>query len=176
MNSRRAIYPGSFDPVHWGHIDIAKRAAVLFDNLIVAVYNRPNKKLLFPAETRVALAREAFAEISNIEVFPYDGLTTEFAKAKGAQVLVRGLRVISDFELEYQMALTNKQLEPAMETICLMTGQEYAFLTGSIVKELFMLGGDVSSMVPPHVQRALLEKRAAAKSQDQAIQLVSLRD
>ena len=107
MSPRVAIYPGSFDPVHWGHIDIAKRAAVLFDRLIVAVYNRPNKKLLFSAAERVVLAREALCEVANIEVCPYGGLTTEFAKSRGAQVLVRGLRVISDFELEYQMALTN---------------------------------------------------------------------
>ena len=176
MSPRVAIYPGSFDPVHWGHIDIAKRAAVLFDRLIVAVYNRPNKKLLFSAAERVALAREALCEVANIEVCPYGGLTTEFAKSKDAQVLVRGLRVISDFELEYQMALTNNQLEPGMETICLMTRQEYAFLTGSIIKEIFMLGGDVSSLVPPHVQQALACKRAEASCTDESIQLVSLRD
>ncbi|MEA3309141.1 MAG: pantetheine-phosphate adenylyltransferase [Chloroflexota bacterium] len=173
---RIAIYPGSFDPVHWGHIDIARRAATLFDHLIVAVYNRPNKRLLFPAEVRVELAREALSDVPNIEVSPYGGLTTAFAQASGAQVLVRGLRVVSDFELEYQMALTNNQLAPGIETICLMTRKEYAFLTGSIIKEIFRLGGDVSSMVPPYVQQALLRKRAVAAPQDEAIQLVSLRD
>ena len=157
---RIAIYPGSFDPIHLGHMDITKRAAALFDKLIVAVYDRPNKQLLFSAEERVALAREALASVPNVKVQTYGGLTARHAKAVGAKALVRGLRVISDFEREYQMALTNNQLWPEIETICLMTRQDYAFLTASIVKEVFMLGGDVSSLVAPNVQIALTEKRA----------------
>ncbi len=157
---RIALYPGSFDPIHLGHMDIARRAAALFDRLIVAVYARPNKKLLFSAQERVAMASEALASVPNVEVRTYGGLTARYAKSIGAKVLVRGLRVISDFELEYQMALTNNQLWPEIETICLMTRQDYAFLTASIVKEVFMLGGDVSSLVAPNVHRALMERRS----------------
>ncbi|MGC9357842.1 MAG: pantetheine-phosphate adenylyltransferase [Anaerolineae bacterium] len=173
---RVAVYPGSFDPIHLGHMDIARRAAKLFDRLIVAVYSRPNKRLLFTAQERVVLAREALRDVPNIEVQPYGGLTTEFAESVGARVLVRGLRVISDFEMEYQMALTNKQLAPEIETICLMTRDEYAFLTGSIVKEIYMLGGDVSSLVLPHVLRALERKRDQSSRPDQTIEVVSIRD
>ncbi|MFP4346010.1 MAG: pantetheine-phosphate adenylyltransferase [Anaerolineales bacterium] len=172
---RMAVYPGTFDPIHFGHINVARRAAALFDHLIVAIYARPNKNLLFQVEERVALARQALHGTSNIEVRPYRGLTVHFAQAVGAQVLVRGLRAISDFELEYQMALTNNQLAPEMETICLMTHEDFAFMTGSIVKEIFMLGGDVSGMVPPHVQEALQRKRDE-RGEDEDINVVSLRD
>ena len=173
---RIAIYPGSFDPIHLGHMDIAKRAAALFDKLIVAVYDRPNKELLFSVEERVTLAREALASAANIEVRTYGGLTARYAKSVGAKVLVRGLRVISDFELEYQMALTNNQLWPEIETICLMTRQDYAFLTASIVKEVFMLGGDVSTLVAPNVWRALVEKRLNLSEAEEGWSLNSLRD
>jgi pantetheine-phosphate adenylyltransferase len=159
MEEKIAIYPGSFDPMHYGHIDIAQRAASLFDKLIVAVYDRPNKRLRFDVGVRVALARQALKDVPNVEVRAYSGLTTDFALKQGAQVLVRGLRVISDFEYEYQMALTNNQLAPSIETICLMTHQENAFLTASIVKEIFDMGGDVSNFVPPHVEAALAGKR-----------------
>ncbi len=173
---RMAIYPGSFDPIHLGHMDIAKRAASLFEHLIVAIYRRPNKNVLFSIEERMALAQEALQDVDNIEVRPYSGLTVEFARNAGADVLVRGLRVISDFELEYQMALTNNQLAAEIETICLMTRQEYAFLTASIVKEVCMLGGDVSVMVAPHVQRALHKKREALSRPGDSVAIVSLRD
>jgi pantetheine-phosphate adenylyltransferase len=173
---RIAIYPGSFDPIHLGHMDIAKRAAALFDKLIVAVYDRPNKELLFSVEERVTLAREALASAANIEVRTYGGLTARYAKSVGAKVLVRGLRVISDFELEYQMALTNNQLWPEIETICLMTRQDYAFLTASIVKEVFMLGGDVSTLVAPNVWQALVEKRSNLSEAEEGWSLNSLRD
>lgn len=161
-----ALYPGSFDPLHYGHVDIARRAAALFEHLIIAVYSRPNKRLWFSVAERVAFIQEALQDIPNIEVRPYSGLTTAFADAVGAQVLVRGLRVISDFELEYQMALTNKALTPHIETICLMTRQEHAFLSASIVKEVCLLGGDVSALVPPHVLRALLAARERHQAPD----------
>ncbi|MGC9521480.1 MAG: pantetheine-phosphate adenylyltransferase [Anaerolineae bacterium] len=156
---RIAIYPGSFDPVHNGHVDIAQRAALLFDRLVVAIYARPDKSLLFSVAERVALAKEVFRSEGNVEVRPYDGLTVDMAHQLGAQVLVRGLRVISDFEREYQMALMNQQLSSGVETVCLMTRYEYAFVSASLVKEVFMAGGDVSGMVPPVVLKALQEKR-----------------
>ncbi len=158
MSVRVALYPGSFDPIHYGHIDIAQRAAHLFDRLIVAVYDRPHKSLLFTTEERVALAREALRDLPNVEVHGYSGLTVEFARSVGAQVLVRGLRVISDFELEYQMALTNQQLCPEMDTICLMTRHKYTFISSSMLKEVFGAGGDISQMAPPVVQVAMERK------------------
>ena len=158
---RIAIYPGSFDPIHRGHMDIACRAAALFDQLIVAIYARPDKSLLFTIDERVDLARTVLASCDNVKVQPYEGLTVDFARSLGAQTLVRGLRVISDFEREYQMALMNQQLSGDVETVCLMTSYEYAFVSASLVKEVFMAGGDVTSMVDPLVLEALREKRAS---------------
>ncbi|HID89914.1 MAG TPA: pantetheine-phosphate adenylyltransferase [Anaerolineae bacterium] len=172
----RAIYPGTFDPIHLGHMDIAARATEIFDHLIVAVYERPAKNLLFTAEERVALAREALKDLPNVEVKAYDGLTVEFARQVGAKAIVRGLRVISDFELEYQMALTNRQLAPEVEFVCLMTRQEYAFLSSSILKEVALLGGDVSGMAPPNVVAVLARKRAELERKNGPVPLVSLRD
>lgn len=171
---RVALYPGSFDPIHYGHIDIAQRAAALFDKLIVAVYDRPNKSLFFSAEERVALAQAALQDFDNIEVCRYAGLTVTFARAVGAQTLVRGLRVISDFELEYQMALTNRQLCPDVETICLMTRQDHAFISASVAKEVFMAGGDTTFMMPPVVAQALARKRELLGADTPLVRLVSL--
>ncbi len=171
-----AVYPGTFDPIHLGHVDIAARAASIFDSLVVAVYNRPAKNLLFTVEERVALAREALASFPNIRVVSYGGLTVEFARQVGAQAIVRGLRVISDFELEYQMALTNRQLASEIEVVCLMTRQSHAFLSSSIVKEIALLDGDVSNMVSPHVAAALAIKRDERAARQEPIPLVSLRD
>lgn len=154
-----ALYPGSFDPIHYGHMDIAQRAASLFDALIVGIYDRPDKGLMFDCEERVALARAVLAPYENVRVSAYSGLTVDFARSRGVRVLVRGLRVISDFEYEYQMALTNQQLCEEVETICLMTRHEYAFLSASIVKEVFLAGGDISTMVHPKVESALERKR-----------------
>lgn len=170
-----ALYPGTFDPIHLGHVDIATRAAQLFERLIVGVYDRPNKKVLFTTEERVALAREALAHLPNVEVRAYQGLTVAFAQAMGARVLIRGLRVISDFELEYQLALTNQQLAPGLESVCLMTRQEHAFLSSSIVKEVFLLGQSVEGMVPEHV-RVALEKKRLGMDNSADVPVVSLRD
>ena len=171
-----ALYPGTFDPIHFGHMDIAIRAAGIFDELVVAVYDRPAKSVLFTVEERVALARQALANMPNLRVVPYGGLTVEFARRIGARAIVRGLRVISDFELEYQMALTTVQLAPELDFVCLLTRQAHAFLSSSIVKEIALLNGDVSGMVPPHVATALAEKRRERDQNHELVPLVSLRD
>lgn len=171
-----AVYPGTFDPIHFGHIDIATRAADIFDKLVLAVYERPMKNLMFSIEERVALAEEALAHLPNVRVGQYGGLTVEFAQQIEAQVIVRGLRVISDFELEYQMALTNRQLASEIETVCLMTNQDHAFLSSSILKEIVMLEGDASGMAPPHVIQALERKRAERRRGNKPVPLISLRD
>ena len=172
-----AIYPGTFDPVHNGHIDIATRAAKLFDHLTVAIYARPLKNLLFTTAERKAMLERSLAGVSNISVATYRQLTVDFATEISAQVIVRGLRVISDFELEFQMALTNKKLASEIEFVCLMTNQEYAFLSASTVKEIAMLGGCVDGMVPSHVAEAMRAKFEAPENQEAGrIRLVSLRD
>jgi len=153
-----AVYPATFDPIHYGHLDIIQRAAAIFDEVIVGVYDRPLKNLLFDVSERLALVREAVADIPRVRVTSYSGLTVDFAREVGAQVILRGLRVVSDFELEWRMALTNKQLAPELEVLCLMTNREYAFLSSSIVREVALLNGDVSSMVPTHIVRALARK------------------
>jgi pantetheine-phosphate adenylyltransferase len=150
-----AIYPGSFDPVHNGHIDIALRAAVIFEKLIVAVYARPYKDVLFTVTERAEMFREALQDTSNIEVCEYDCLTVDLAKQLDAQAIVRGMRMSSDFDLEYQMALTNKALDTGIETVCLFTNLNRAFLSSSTVKQVAIAGGDVSGMVPEHVRQAL---------------------
>lgn len=170
----RALFPASFDPIHYGHIDIATRAAAIFDELVVGVYERPSKSLLFTPEERLALVREALQHLPNVTVMAYGGLTVDFARRIGARVIVRGLRVVSDFELELQMALTNKQLAPEIEVVCLMTSRDYAFISSSIVREIALLGGDVSAMVPPHVARALAAKAAARAGE--TVPIVSIRE
>jgi pantetheine-phosphate adenylyltransferase len=172
-----AIYPGTFDPVHNGHIDITKRAASLFDHVTVAVYARPMKSLLFTAAERKAMIERALRPVPNVTVATYNKLTVEFARDVGAQTIVRGLRVISDFELEFQMALTNKKLAPDIEFVCLMTSQEYAFISASTVKEIVMLGGCVDGLVPAHVARAIEAKFSQSGCDGEvAVELVSLRD
>lgn len=173
----RAIYPGTFDPVHNGHVDIATRAAGLFEHLTVAIYARPLKNLLFSTQERMTMIEDALGHIPNLSVTTYNQLTVDFARGVGAQAVVRGLRVISDFELEFQMALTNKKLAPEIEFVCLMTSQDYAFLSASTVKEIAMLGGCVDGMVPKHVVEALRVKFEAPGGQGaDSVRLVSLRD
>ena len=153
-----AIYPGTFDPVHEGHIDIAARAAGMFDHLTVAVYARPLKNLLFTTEEREAMLARALGHIPNISVATYRQLTVEFARQIGAQVIVRGLRVISDFELEFQMALTNRTFAGDVETVFIMTSPAYSFLSARLVKESAMLGQDVTAFVPESVGARLRGK------------------
>ncbi len=154
----RALFPGTFDPVHYGHIDIATRAARLFDEVVVAVYDRPLKSLLFLPEERIALVTQALQDKPRIRVVSYSGMTVDFCRQIGAQVIVRGLRVFSDFEFEFRMALANHRLAPDIESIAFITDEEHTFLSSSTVREIASLGGDVSSMVPSYVNAALKNK------------------
>ena len=154
----RAIFPGTFDPIHYGHINIAKRAARIFDEIVIAVFDKPIKSLLFSPETRIELAQRAFAEADKISVMGYNSLTVDLCKKINAQIIVRGLRVFSDFEYEFRMALANQRLAPDLEMIAFMTHEEYTFLSSSTVKEIAALDGDVTSMVPPFVNQALQKR------------------
>lgn len=153
-----ALYPGSFDPVTKGHIDVAERAASLFEELIVAIYDAPPKHLLFSTEERVELMRKALSHIPNVRVDSFSGLTVEFAKKVKADVIVRGLRVSSDFEREFEMALMNRKLAPELEMVCFMTDVQYEFVSSSLLKEICKLGGSIEDFVPEHVAAALREK------------------
>ncbi|MFZ5910136.1 MAG: pantetheine-phosphate adenylyltransferase [Chloroflexota bacterium] len=154
----RALFPGTFDPIHYGHIDIANRASRLFDEIVVAVYDKPLKSLFFSPEERISLVEKALRDNPKIKVTGYSGLTVEFARKVNAQVIVRGLRVFSDFEFEFRMALANHRLSPDIEYMALITAEEHTFLSSTTVREIASLGGDVSSMVPPHVEKALAQK------------------
>ncbi len=153
-----AIYPGTFDPITNGHLDIATRAAKLFEKLIIGVYDTPNKRLLFTTKERVELARQAVAGLPNVEVEAFPRLTVDFARKVGAKVMVRGLRAGADFEREFEMAMLNKKLSPELELICLMARLEYQFLSSSLLKEVASLGGNIDNLVPRHVAEALREK------------------
>jgi len=157
---RRAIYPGSFDPVTNGHLDVIERACRLFDEVIVAVAGNDQKQPLFPLEARVVMLREAIGPL-NVRVAPMSGLLVEFAAAEKASAVVRGLRAISDFEFEFQMALMNRKLASEIETIFLMPKEEYTYLSSRIVKEIARLGGDISAFVPRLVAEALTQHFAA---------------
>ena len=151
----RALFPGTFDPIHYGHIDIAERATRLFDEVVVAVYDKPIKTLFFSPEERISLVEQAVGSNPKIRVTGYSGLTVEYAQKIDAQVIVRGLRVFSDFEFEFRMALANHRLSPDIEYMALITAEEHTFLSSTTVREIASLGGDVSSMVPPYVEEAL---------------------
>jgi len=158
-----ALYPGSFDPVTNGHIDVAIRAAGLFEKLVIGVFDAPPKRLLFTTDERVEMVRKATEGIPNVRVEAYTGLTVHFAEALGAKVLVRGLRMGSDFEREFDMALMNKEMAPHVETVCLMSSADHQFISSSLLKEAAREGGDVKSFVPQHVAVALKERLALEK-------------
>ena len=153
-----AIYPGTFDPITNGHLDIATRAARLFEKLVIGVYDTPNKHLLFTTEERVELIRQAIVGLPNVEVRAFPELVVDFARKVGAKTIVRGLRATADFEREFEMAMLNKKLSPELELICLMSRLEYQFLSSSLLKEAASLGGNVDDLVPQHVAEALRKK------------------
>ena len=153
-----AIYSGTFDPITNGHLDIATRSVRLFEKVIVAVYDTPNKHLLFTTEERVEMARQATESIPNVEVASFTGLTVDFAKKMGAQAMIRGLRMSADFEREFDMAMMNKRLCHELELVCLMASVEYQFLSSSLLKEVARLGGDINAFVPEYVATALIRR------------------
>ena len=155
---RRAIYPGSFDPVTNGHLDVIDRARKLFDEVVVAVAHNDEKQPLFSLKDRLDLLRETAGKIGNVRIAEFEGLLVEFARKKEAGAVIRGLRAISDFEFEFQMALMNRKLDATVETIFLMPKEDYTYLSSRIVKEIARLGGDVSGFVPACVARALSGK------------------
>ncbi len=171
-----AVFPGTFDPIHYGHIDIANRAARIFDEVIVAVYDKPLKSLLFTPEERLQMARDALGTENGVRVMGYSTLTVEFCRQVGAQVIVRGLRVFSDFEHEFRMALANHRLAPEIEVCALVTREEHTFLSSSTVREIASLGGDVSSLVPAPVVAALRRRYQEVGDGGRDGAMTSLRD
>ena len=160
--SRTAVFPGSFDPMTNAHLDVAGRAADLFDRLVVGVLNNPKKQALFPIDDRLALIRASVASLgAHVSVEAFDGLTVDFARRHDATFIVRGLRAVSDFEAELQMAHTNRKLAPEIDTTFLMSALEYGYLSSSLTKEVALFGGDISGMVPDPVGAALRERFAA---------------
>ncbi len=159
-----ALYPGSFDPVTNGHLDIVTRAAAVFEQVIVGVYDTPAKPLLFSTEERVELMRKAVSHLPNVRVEAYTGLTVEFARKVKAKVIVRGLRMSSDFEREFGMALMNQKLAPDIEVVCLMTNLEYEFISASLLKEIAQLGAEIGCFCPENVAAALKKKFGLPKA------------
>ena len=156
---RIALYPGSFDPITNGHLDIVRRAAAIFDKVVIGIYDRPSsKKLLFSSDERVDLVKKGISGMDNVTTKAYMGLTVDFAKKIGATVMVRGLRASADFELEFEMAMMNRKLMPDLELVCFMSSVQFQFLSSSLLKEVAQLGGCIDSLVPEHVVRALKEK------------------
>ena len=158
-----AVWAGMFDPITNGHLDIATRAARLFDKVIIGIFDTSGKRILFSTEERVKMAKQATGNISNVEVQTFTGLAADFAKSVGAQTLIRGLRMTSDFEREFEIALMTKKMYPDLETVCLMTCLEYQFVTASLLKEVASLGADVDSMAPKNVAKALKQKALEKK-------------
>lgn len=159
----RAIYPGSFDPFHNGHCDIARRAAGLFDELIVTVFDAPAKRLLFSTDERIQLAREAVQDVENISIVSYSGLTVKWAQQHGVRVIVRGIRNVDDLSFESRIDMANRQMAPQIETCYLLCSPKYVYLSSTILKEVAGLDGDVSHWVTPHTERALRQRFAERK-------------
>ena len=164
-SERIGVYPGSFDPVHLGHVDIVRRAARLSDRLIVAVLDNSTKSPLFSLDERLDLLRRSFDGMDNVEVDTFRGLLVDFARARGASVVFRGLRAVSDFEYEFQMALMNRRLARGLETVFLTPAEDLTFVSSRLVKEVASLGGDISSFVPPHVAEALRGPRLSGRAE-----------
>jgi pantetheine-phosphate adenylyltransferase len=161
---RLAVYPGSFDPLTNGHVDIIERGARLFDRIVVAILVNPDKQALFPVDERVAIIREVFGDRANVEVETFAGLLVDYVKRRQASVIVRGLRAVADFEFEMQMALMNRHLNPDVETVFMMPSEQYTYVSSRLVKEVAALGGSVSGLVPSIVESRLADRRNAAKS------------
>ncbi|MBR3276880.1 MAG: pantetheine-phosphate adenylyltransferase [Eubacterium sp.] len=163
---RNAIYPGSFDPPTYGHLDVIKRASTLFDKVIVSVLNNSAKTPLFSAEERVNMLREAVCDLPNVEVRSFEGLTIEFAKECNACAIVRGLRAVTDFEYELQLAQVNKVMAPTIETVLLTTALEYAFLSSTVVREFASYGSDISKFVPPSIEKRIIQRLDELKNKN----------
>jgi len=159
-NGRLAIFPGSFDPLTNGHVDIVLRSARLFERILVAVLVNPDKKPLFTPDERVAIIREVFREYPNVEVDTFGGLLVEYARQRRASAIIRGIRAVSDFEFEFQMALMNRHIEPTLETVFMMPAEQYTYLSSRLIKEVFSLGGTVTGLVPATVEQWMTLRQA----------------
>jgi pantetheine-phosphate adenylyltransferase len=161
--ARIAIYPGSFDPITNGHLSLVQRGLKIFDGLVVAVLHNPSKAPLFTVEERMALMREAVGKDPRVEVDSFEGLLVDYAKRRGIHTVLRGLRAVSDFEYEFQLANMNRKLDPEFDSVFVMTGEDYFFVSAGLVREVASLGGDVTAMVPPNVAEGLRRKFAGTK-------------
>jgi len=161
--STLAVYPGSFDPLTNGHVDIISRGARLFDRIVVAILVNAEKAPLFSMGERVEIARAVFQDRANVEVDTFDGLLVDYVERREAQVIVRGLRAVSDFEFEFQMALMNRRLKPNIETVFMMPAEQYTYISSRLIKEVFTLGGEISGLVPPVVEERLRAKQKAKR-------------
>jgi pantetheine-phosphate adenylyltransferase len=164
-NCRLAVFPGSFDPLTNGHVDIVLRCTHLFERVIVAVLVNPEKRPLFTPDERVSIIREVFQEYPNVEAEAFDGLLVDYARRRRASALVRGIRAVSDFEHEFQMALMNRHLEPSLETVFMMPAEQYTYLSSRLIKEVFGLGGNVHGLVPIAVERRLQDTKSEDRRQ-----------
>jgi pantetheine-phosphate adenylyltransferase len=160
---RLAIFPGSFDPLTNGHVDIVLRSAHLFERVRIAVLVNPDKRPLFSADERVSIIREVFREYPNVSVDSFAGLLVDYAREQRASAIIRGMRAVSDFEFEFQMALMNRHLEPTLETVFMMPAEQYTYLSSRLIKEVFSLGGDIRGLVPTVVEQRMREKQTVGK-------------